>query len=53
MDGQYGVTGDAWLASTRVAEFRADPGRHHATEDELGMPWMIALVGVPLMALKM
>lgn len=29
------------------------PGRHHhTTEDELGMPWMVALVGVPLMALK-
>lgn len=53
MDGQYGVTGDAWLATTLGAEVSADPGRHHATEDELGMPWMIVLVGVPLMALKM
>lgn len=35
------------------AEFKADPGKHHTTEEELGMPWMMALVGVPLMALKM
>lgn len=25
----------------------------HTTEEELGMPWMMVLVGVPLMALKM
>ena len=38
---------------SKGAEFKADPGKHHTTEEELGMPWMMALVGVPLMALKM
>lgn len=26
---------------------------NHATEEELGIPWTVVLVGVPLMALKM
>lgn len=34
------------------AEFKANTRQHHTTEEELGMPWMVALVGVPLMALK-
>lgn len=27
--------------------------KYYTTEEELGMPWMMVLVGVPLMALKM
>lgn len=35
------------------AEVKVNPGWHHTTDEELGMPWMVALVGVPLIALKM
>lgn len=45
-------SGSSSSSSRRVwkEEARRPP---HTTEDELGMPWMVALLGVPLIALKM
>lgn len=46
--------------STRLPELvlqglcaQVKPVVRYTTEEELGMPWMIVVVGVPLMALKM
>lgn len=37
----------------RSSVTKDNPAMLHTTEEELGMPWMMVLVGVPLMALKM
>lgn len=51
------VTSLAWLTPacqiSRPLGSWHTQATNHTTEEELGIPWMIALVGVPLIALKM
>lgn len=42
-----------WIKTSRGLCALAKSIQHYTTEEELGMPWMMVLVGVPLMALKM